>query len=70
MRNIRRKTTLALIFALSLCANLNLSSDAKMSKESLKLYQSAQKFENQNRYHDAIDLMEKLLSLVPPHQDL
>lgn len=57
MKKAKNITTLFLL-SLLVC----LPSYAKMSPEANKLYQEAIKFENYNRFDDAIDLIQKALS--------
>ena len=57
MKNAKNITTLFLL-TLLVC----LPSYAKMSPEANKLYQEAIKFENYNRFDDAIDLVQKALN--------
>ena len=61
-KSIKKIGAAALLIAATLGANVCF---AAMTKESVKLYKSAQKFESQNRYKDAIDLMEKALGTSP-----
>ena len=61
-KKLTKTTAISLILALTLSTNVSFGA---MSKESIKLYKSAQKFESQNRLKDAIDLMEKALATSP-----
>ena len=61
-KKLTKTTAISLILALTLSSNLCFGA---MTKESMKLYKSAQKFESQNRLKDAIDLMEKALATSP-----
>ena len=61
-KSIKKFTAASLLLAFTLGSNICF---AAMTKESNKLYKSAQKFESQNRFKDAIDLMEKALGTSP-----
>ena len=66
MKNKFAKTAaLSIITALTVTGGVYSPLYAAMTKESVKLYKSAQKFESQNRFKDAIDLMEKALATSP-----
>ena len=66
MKNKFAKTAaLSIITALTVTGGVYSPLYAAMTKESVKLYKSAQKFESQNRFKDAIDLMEKALTTSP-----
>ena len=66
MKNKFAKTAaLSIITALTVTGGVYSPLYAAMTKESVKLYKSAQKFEAQNRFKDAIDLMEKALATSP-----
>ena len=62
---MRKKSLLIALAILGVSLNSFNFAQAKMTRESRELYRQAIKFENEKRYNDALDLLEKALATSP-----